>query len=188
MKKFFRRSDYAQSGFKILDAGCGTGGATTVLYAVAEEKGCKDMIFYAFDLTPAMLLIFQEWIKKAGAKNIFLKQADVLRPEQLPADWNGYDRIISCGMLEYLPKGKMPQAIDNLKKLLKPGGKLAVFITKKNILTKLFIERWWKANIYGEEELQKIFTGAGFGEFKIITNWWRGMFIVEAKKYRNKLL
>jgi cyclopropane fatty-acyl-phospholipid synthase-like methyltransferase len=182
IEKFFRQSDYVRSDFKILDAGCGTGNTTKSLYTLSLEKGYKNVTFHAFDLTQAMLDLFQQWVKKVGANNIILKQADVLGLEQLPPDWNEYDRIVSCGMLEYLPKDKMRKALSNLELLLKNNGRLVVFITSRNIITKLFIEQWWKANTYDEKELQKICLDVGFSEFKITKKWWRMMFTIEAKK------
>lgn len=179
---FLRQSDYVKPHFKILDAGCGTGNTTKSLYAISREKGYENVKFHAFDLTQAMLDLFQQWIEKVGANNITLKRADVLNLEQLPHDWNEYDRIVSCGMLEYLPKDKIQQALNSLLQLLKHDGRLVVFITSRNFITKLFIERWWKANTYDEQELQKIFSNISFSEFKITKKWWRSMFTIEAKK------
>lgn len=183
IEKFFRESgDYVHPHFKILDAGCGTGNITKALYTIAREKGYEDVAFHAFDLTQAMLDLFRRWIKKVGASNITLKQVNVLSLEQLPSDWNEYDRIVSSAMLEYLPKDKIWQALSGLKRLLKPNGKLIVFITRRNVVTKLFIKWWWKANIYEEKELKKIFLDAGFSEFKISNFFWRFMLTVEAKR------
>lgn len=179
---FLRQSDYVRSDFKILDAGCGTGNITRSMYTIAHQREYKNLTFHAFDLTQAMLDLFYQWIKDIGGTNITLKQADVLHLESLTSDWSNYDLIVSCGMLEYLPKDNIRQALSGLKELLKHDGKLLVFITRHNVIAKLFIEQWWKANTYNEQELRKILLDIGFRKFKITRVRWRFMFIVEAEK------
>lgn len=182
IEKFLRQSDFVQPYFKILDAGCGTGNATRALYTIACEKGYKDVTFHAFDFTQAMLDVFRRWIKKVGDHNITLIHANVLDLDQLPRDWNNYDRIISSAMLEHLPKDNIRQALIGLKQLLRYDGKLLVVITKRTFITESFIIRQlWKTNAYDENELRKIFKDAGFSEVKIRDFFWRSMFVVEAK-------
>lgn len=185
LKRFFLKSNYLHSRLKILDAGCGTGIATRILYNIAQEKEYKEITFHAFDITPAMLDIFRRWITDENAKNIILKQADVLDLKNLPLDWKEYDLIVSEGMLEYLPKDKIQQVMNNLKQLLRENGRLLVFITRRNIVTKLIVERWWKANIYEEKEIKQIFQNIGFSEFEFknfSTMWLNSTIVVEAKR------
>jgi hypothetical protein len=40
-----------------------------------------------------------------------------------------------------------------------------LFVTPKNWITKLLIEKLWKANCYTREELQKALAAAGFQAF-----------------------
>lgn len=180
-ESFLQESYYVGSHLKVLDAGCGTGNATRALYNIAHKKGYEDITFHAFDLTQAMLDLFRQWIKKVGAGNITLRQANVLNLEELPSDWNEYDRIVSLNMLEHLPKDNIRQALRGLKQLLKHDGKLFVVITRRNIINR-FIGWWWKNNIYDEKELQRIFLDAGFSKFKISNFFWHSMLTVEAKK------
>lgn len=185
LKRFFLASNYLRPHLKILDAGCGTGVVTRILYAIMREKKYEKIIFHAFDFTPAMLNVFHKWIANESAKNITLKQADVLDLKNLPSNWKEYDLIVSEGMLEYLPKDKIPQALNDLKQLLKEGGQLLVFITRRNIVTTLLIERWWKANIYEEKEIEQIFQRVGFSEFRFkgfSTMWLNSTIVIEAKR------
>jgi ubiquinone/menaquinone biosynthesis C-methylase UbiE len=86
LEAFFSNSNYLSPKLKILDAGCGTGIVTRILYSIAEQQRFRDIQFYAFDLTPAMSDVFSEWIAKQGIKNIELTQANVLiLEEQLPS-------------------------------------------------------------------------------------------------------
>src|SRR5207253_1040075 len=124
---FFQRSDYLHPNLKILDAGCGTGIITRVLYQLADDNQYKGIHFHAFDLTQSMLDVFQQWITGIHADNIELSQADVLELAGLPTHWGAYDLIVSSTMLEYLPPEKVKDALANLILLLKPTGTLLVF-------------------------------------------------------------
>jgi cyclopropane fatty-acyl-phospholipid synthase-like methyltransferase len=186
LEAFFRNSNYLSPSLKILDAGCGTGIVTKILYSIAQQQGFTDIQFYAFDLTPAMLDVFREWIEEQGVKNTELTQANVLLLEEhLPSHWRGYDLIISAAMLEYIQKHKVRKAISNLKHLLKNKGTLLLFVTRRNFLTRWLVQRWWKANIYEEREIEQIFQQAGFStvRFKPFSPSWRNsIIVVEARK------
>ncbi len=90
LDNFFRRSNYLQPSFKVLDAGCGTSIITRTLYKIAYEKGNEGLEFHAFDLTQTMLDIFRKRITEEGLKNVELKQADVLNRNSLPTNWKDY--------------------------------------------------------------------------------------------------
>lgn len=157
LEAFFHNSNYLSPNLKILDAGCGTGIVTRILYSIAEQQ-VRDIQFHAFDLTPAMLEVFCEWIAEKGIKNIELTQANVLLlEEQLPSHWREYDLVISATMLEYIQKPKVTEAVSNLKHLLKSKGTLLVFVTRRNFLTRWLAQGWWKANVYEEKEIEQIF-------------------------------
>ncbi len=188
LEAFFRRSDYLRPNVKILDAGCGTGVVTRILYKLAQEKRQPQINFNAFDLTPSMLKIFQQWVTEQKASNVELRQADVLKTENLPSSWKDYDLIISSTMLEYLPKSKVTIALRNLKERLKSKGVLLVFMTRRNSLTWWLAGKWWKANIYSENQAQKLFYDAGFKTiaFKVFSSnlWWsRSIMVIEARNF-----
>jgi ubiquinone/menaquinone biosynthesis C-methylase UbiE len=186
LEAFFHNSNYLSSNLKILDAGCGTGIVTKILYSIAEQQVLRNIQFHAFDLTPAMLNVFREWIANQGIRNIELTQADVLLlEEQLPSYWREYDLIISATMLEYIQKPEVTKAVSNLKHLLKSKGTLLVFLTRRNFLTRWLAQSWWKANVYEEKEIEQIFQQAGFStvRFKPFTpSWQNSIMVVEARK------
>jgi cyclopropane fatty-acyl-phospholipid synthase-like methyltransferase len=186
LEAFFRNSNYLSPKLKILDAGCGTGIVTKILYSIAEQQGFRDIQFYAFDLTPAMLDVFSEWIAKQGIKNIELTQANVLLLEdQLLSHWREYDLIVSATMLEYIQKPKVTKAVSNLKNLLKSKGVLLLFVTRRNFRTRWLGQAWWKANVYEEREIEQILHQAGFStvRFKTFTpSWQNSIMVVEARK------
>jgi cyclopropane fatty-acyl-phospholipid synthase-like methyltransferase len=82
----------------------------------------------------------------------------------LPADWTGYDLIVSASMMEYLPRERLSDALAGLGSRLVDGGTLVLFITRQNPLMAPLIGRWWDANLYRRVELQQTFDRAGFGD------------------------
>ena len=158
---------------------------TRVLYRLANEKDHAGINFHAFDLTQKMLEIFQEWIAGQAGDHIELQRADVLELESLPPHWKEYNLIVSSAMLEHLPKDKIKDALSNLKQLLGSEGTLLVIITKRNFLTQWFIGKWWKTNLYAEQEIRALFHAVGFNkiEFKKFTPRWSNfILVIEAKK------
>ena len=125
---------------KILDAGCGSGLVTKTLHNLSTQSSIQNLTFHGLDLTPAMLKRFQYWIEKKRINNIKLIQANVLKPKQLPPDWQHYDLIVVSGMLEYVPKEHIATAIKRLRHLLTPSGKLLIFICRRNQLAPWIIE------------------------------------------------
>jgi ubiquinone/menaquinone biosynthesis C-methylase UbiE len=189
LNSFFENYNYLKQHIKILDAGCGTGLLTRILSDIAKKENFEGIKYHGFDLTQAMLDLFKQWIPKGNDKTISLKKADVLLlDEQLPEDWQNYDLIVSSAMLEYIPKNKIRQAIRNLCRLLKDDGTILIFITKKNLLMRLLIKMWWKANIYDQAEIREVLLDSGFKKviFKNFPSpyWHLNIwgFIIEAKK------
>lgn len=184
LNQFFRKTNYLQPNYKVLDAGCGTGAVTKVLYQISNENGYAGIQFYGFDLTENMLNIFQRWIVSTQANNIELARANVLEPHSLPVEWSSFDLIVSSAMLEYLPRDKVKEALSNLKAMLKNEGTLVVFITKRNLLTSWFAGRWWKANLYKKSEIKKAFIEAGFEKIafrKFTFGWSSAIIVIEGK-------
>jgi SAM-dependent methyltransferase len=165
---------------RILDAGCGTGTAT---FALLEAQRLNQSFFKSidgFDLTPAMLARFQERLKSLNLTNVRLREANVLEPQAFPTDWVHYDLVISAAMLEYVPKAELTRALAALRIRLAPDGRLLLFISRRIWITRLLIERCWKANRYTREQLEAALHSAGFTniEFRKFPfpyfwqNWW----------------
>jgi SAM-dependent methyltransferase len=159
---FLGQSGALEPNLRILDAGCGTGNVTRQVLDVARRGGITGLSLHGFDLTPAMLDRFRQWLHREEVEAVDLREANVLEPHHLPESWIGYDRILSSAMLEYLPKDRLAEALAHLRRRLAGDGTLTIFITRRNILMKALIEWWWKANIYTRDELREIFRQAGF--------------------------
>lgn len=187
LKAALRKHVGLRPGMKVLDAGCGTGILMRNLYEIARENGLQEIEFHGLDLTPAMMDLFKVWISDRRATGITLQQADVLKPEQLPQAWRNHDVVVSSGMLEYLSKDEIVDALRNLNGLLGEDGTMMVFITRHNILNKWLIQAWWKGNMYKRDEISRVFHDAGLSmEFKRFPFPYRHLnlwgFVMLAKK------
>ena len=183
-RKFFLRKNYLKKSSRILDAGCGTGIVIQSLIKTSSKKDVHNTEFYGFDLTSAIIEIFNKWIKKQGYKNIHLYRANVLKiDKQLPNSWTNFDLIVSANLLEHIPRDKLPQAIKKLKSLLMENGKLVLFIEKDNIINRTFVKLVWGSEVYTKEQLSNIFKKAGFKHIKInkFGSFFFRCFVVEAK-------
>jgi SAM-dependent methyltransferase len=167
LEAFFAENKILRPDMRILDAGCGTGAVTKVLYRLARQQGLANIDFYGFDLTPAMLALFQQWIEEEGAQGVQLRQADVLDLQnQLPGDWNNFDWIVSSAMLEYIPEEKRDQALRNLKERLRPNGKFLLFLTKRTWITRWTGAKWWGTNLFDMDEIEADLQRAGFSKIQ----------------------
>ncbi|MBI4147229.1 class I SAM-dependent methyltransferase [Candidatus Woesearchaeota archaeon] len=188
VQSFFQKEKYLRSKLRVLDAGCGSGLITKILLALAKENKLSGITFDAFDLTENMLNIFNRWVVKKDLKNIEIKQANVLRLNELPKRWKDYDLIVSSAMLEYLSKKNIAIALAELRNLLKKDGTIIILITKRNFVTYWLVKRWWKARTYKNKEIEQIFFKAGFHNIKLKLfprpyNYLnRGVLIIEANK------
>lgn len=135
---------------------------TLALREALLSRALQPGTLHAFDLTPTMLDRFRGTLRSRGIEGIELAQADVLSLHRLPDPWRDYDLVVSASMLEYLPRPRLGVAIGGLRSLLREGGSLLLFITRRNLLTRPLIGRWWQANLYGRSELEQAFREAGF--------------------------
>jgi ubiquinone/menaquinone biosynthesis C-methylase UbiE len=169
LRAFFRRSPLLRSGIRILDAGCGTGAATVAVCEALVHRGVTPGSVHAFDLTPAMLERLGRKLETLKIALVETRQANVLNMEALPASWTNYDLIVTASMLEYVPRERVADALAALRTRLAVGGRLVVFITKRNWLTRPMIAWWWRSNVYSERELLHEFERAGFTHVRFKT-------------------
>ena len=180
LKAFFEQNRYLKNNLRVLDAGCGSGAATRALHELAAQDGYSGISYYGFDITQAMLNQFKQWIDRDKVTHATTCRADVLSMNNVPDTWTEFDLIVSSAMLEYLPKSKLTEALQNLRQRLAANGTLVVFITKQNTMNRWLIEKWWKANAYIKSELETTFSSAGFqnitltalaGKYRYINKW-----------------
>jgi 2-polyprenyl-3-methyl-5-hydroxy-6-metoxy-1,4-benzoquinol methylase/uncharacterized protein YbaR (Trm112 family) len=111
LKTGFQPEDLA--GKVVLDVGCGMGRFSDV----ASRWGATVV---GVDLSTAVNAAYEN----LGAReNVHIAQADVFH---LPFDGPTFDFIFSIGVLHHTPNTK--DAFDRLPQLLKPGGKIAIWV------------------------------------------------------------
>jgi SAM-dependent methyltransferase len=162
LRSFFEQSSLLRSDLRVLDAGCGTGAVTFALHEALVRRGFAPGTVHAFDLTPAMLQHFREQAARRGIERLATMQANVLQLDELPTGWAEYDLIVTASMLEYLPRERLAEALAGLRRKLGDNGRLVLFITKRNWLTRPLVGWWWRSNLYNRQELSIAFREAGF--------------------------
>jgi SAM-dependent methyltransferase len=162
IRALLERSELLRPRLRVLDAGAGFGTVTFALLDALSHRSIAPHIIDAFDLTPAMLEQFKAELDARGVNMVRLKQANVLALGQFPPSWSDYDLIVSASMLEYLAREDLSQALSALRGRLVRNGALLAIVTRKNWITKILIEWWWRAERYTRQELQEAFATAGF--------------------------
>jgi SAM-dependent methyltransferase len=103
-------------GSTVLEAGCGVGAQTIIL--AGNSPHAK---FVSIDISPESLARAQERVLGAGYTNVTFRKADI-RSLKFPAET--FDHVFVCFTLEHIPDPMV--ALDNLRKVLRPGGTITV--------------------------------------------------------------
>lgn len=167
LRRFIEASGALSAGMAVLDAGCGSGATTMAVHDAAARLGLEGIRYRGFDPSSGMLARVKEWSGTVGADSAFV-QADALAvPAGLPPDWRDFGLVVSAGMLEYLPKARLSSVLASLRGLMRGGAMIQVFICRDSVFNRLFIGGYWKANVYGRDELAQAFADAGFRDVRI---------------------
>jgi len=100
-------------GKKVLDVGSGNG-------YVLSKYATEGAEVYGVDIAPASISLCQKRFEYLGLESDF-RVADAQR---LPFEDNTFDCVCSMGVLHHVPDTQ--KAIDEIKRVLKPGGRLIV--------------------------------------------------------------
>lgn len=142
---FYHKTGFTEEeleGKRVLDAGCGTGRFADVASAAGAEV-------FACDLSLAVEACQRNFGQR---DNIHVLQADIFK---LPFAPGSFDLIYSLGVLHHTPDTR--EAFLSLVPLLKPGGKIVIWVYDKQewsgllppyYLVSDFLRRWtsqWEA-------------------------------------------
>ncbi|MGH9411740.1 MAG: class I SAM-dependent methyltransferase [Vicinamibacterales bacterium] len=99
----------------VLDVGCGTG---TLAVLIKRRHPTVDVI--GLDPDPAALAIAQRKAAKAGAA-VRLERGF---GDALPFGEERFDRVFSSMMFHHLKREERPKVLEEIRRVLKPGGRL----------------------------------------------------------------
>jgi ubiquinone/menaquinone biosynthesis C-methylase UbiE len=116
-KKFLRLARLAP-GETMLDVGCGTG---SLAIAAAQQLGSAGRVF-AIDASPQMLARARSKAKKAR-RQIDFREAPA---QHLPFEDGSFDLVTSTVMLHHLPAPARTEAMREIARVVKPGGRVFV--------------------------------------------------------------
>ncbi len=144
-------------GDAVLDVGCGTGDLTMVARARAGVAGTA----HGIDASPAMIAAARRKAARAGCE-IDYRVAAV---EALPFPDAAVDVVVSSLMMHHLPDGLKHQALTEMRRVLKPGGRLLVVDLKRpanrsgHVALPLLVHRQTRG---GARDLPALLEAAGF--------------------------
>ena len=116
---------------QVLDAGCGTG-----LVCLGTAMCNPRVAVTAIDLNRSALRQVRSEAADLGLKNLSLQEVDLMTLEGLTPPAQGYDIIVSSGVLHHLPDPQ--EALNRLASLLAPGGVMRVMV----------YNRWGRQGLY----------------------------------------
>lgn len=107
-----------RKGESVLDVGCGTG----TLAIAAKLIAGPDTAVYGVDASPEMLVKAQQKARKAGAQVVFRSGL----AESLPFPDAQFNVVLSTVMLHHLPQKARQQCVNEIRRVLKPDGRVLV--------------------------------------------------------------
>ena len=142
------------AGRRILDAGCGSG----PLFAALRDRGA---IVTGFDSSTGML----EQARQRLGDDADLQVADLGSP--LPFPDGAFDDVIAALVLHYLED--WGPALAELRRVLKPGGRLIVAVDHPFATVLSNLEAGGKANYFGVRERTEEWT---IGDQTALMSFW----------------
>lgn len=177
LQKRVLKSVEFKRNWKLLDVGCGTGEDLMMLKSKYPE-----MRLYGIDADPRII----EIAKKKNSEKKFGINFQLAFAEELPFKKNLFDAVWCNLVLHHLPTNSKKQAIKEMYRVLKKGGKyfLIEFSRPQNrILAKIVLIQnffsYTKDNY--EDKIPRFIKAAGFKRIRE-EKFWLHMSIIQAVK------
>ncbi|TLD10619.1 hypothetical protein PgNI_05131 [Pyricularia grisea] len=163
-----QRLAFKEPRARVLEVGGGTGGCTlAVLEALTRDATRGRFDFESYTFTDVSAGFFEAALNKLAdwGEMVDYKTLDIEQdPEEQGFEAGAYDLIIACQCLH--ATRNMEHSLTNVRRLLKPGGRLLLVETTKDILDAQIIfgtlPGWW----LGEEESRKDGPNLKLGEWE----------------------
>ncbi len=126
-----------REGESVLEIGIGTGCS---LEEIARSAGTTGKV-YGLDATPEMLRLTEKRLQKANlADRVELLEGDA---RAMPCQDNLFDAVFMSATLELFDTPDIPKVLSEIKRVLKPGGRLGVASLSKEAR-----ENFWFLRLY----------------------------------------
>ena len=123
---------HAGSEARVLDCGIGCGSLSIALNSILPDQ----IAYYGIDMSGEMLAAADAVMRQTGLSPQ-LKQADIL---SIPYADQSFDFVMAAHVLEHLPEPQ--RALNEMIRVLKPGGMLFVCMTRRSAFGALIQLRW----------------------------------------------
>lgn len=144
-------------GERVLDVGCGTGDLTLF----AKERAGSTGQVCGIDAAPEMIDVARG--KAARAKTAVDFRVGVI--ERLPFPNDSFDVVLSSLMMHHLPDDLKPKALAEVRRVIKPGGRLLIVDFKGQI---------------EKQGVMALVKDAGFAQVEMRSLWFKTLGVIRA--------
>lgn len=140
------RKEHGSSGAKFLDLGCGNGRHVWL----AAKEGFTP---YGIDLSEQAIKLAKEWMARDGLSYADLRHGSIADP--LPYADNFFDIAVSYGVLDHMVIAEARRALQELLRVLKPGGAILLKLESNTSFTFDSSRQFAKNEIILEKKVEK---------------------------------
>jgi len=162
-----------RAGEKVLDVGCGTGAQTL---PAAEKAGPGNVA--GIDASPEMIQVAREKAAKKGL-DIDFRVAAI---EELPFGDGEFDVVLSGFMLHHLPEDVQRRGFAEVRRVLKPGGRLLAvdMVSGRSLLGRIIGLFGHAHRPHSIERIKDALRQAGFDNVEELESPQRHLFFLRA--------